>query len=131
MEQNDTPAIQWSDLKKKWLHLSSVPVKRVSKRQQIDVLIGSDQSIFHRVLQEVYGNKPDYHGIARLTHLGWVCFGPTLVEDFRHKTICLFTLTYRTSHVNSEESVISLLRSLWELDSMVIKYSLSMMKKML
>lgn len=104
-----TPALHWSELKKKWPHLSSIPMQSVAKQQQVDLLIGSDLSIFHYLLQEVCGNKPDDHGIAWLTNLEWVCFGPTLVEDFRCKTRCLFTLTYRTSHVNSQESVNSLL----------------------
>ena len=94
----DTPAVQWSELKNKWPHLSSIQFQRVAKRQQIDVLIGSDHPLFHRVLQEICGNKPD-DPVARLTTLGWVCFGPTLVEDYRRKTKSHFTRTHRTSHI--------------------------------
>ena len=111
--------------KEKMAHLSLMAVPRVAKRQQIDVLIGSDHSIFHRVLQEVCENKPDDQGMARLTNLGWVCFGPTLVEDFRRKTRSHFTRAYHTGHVNSEESVDCLLRSFWELKSMGITTSTS------
>ena len=28
---SDTPAVQWSELKKKWPHLSSIPFQRVAK----------------------------------------------------------------------------------------------------
>ena len=90
---SDTPAVQWSELKNKWPHLSSIPFQRVAKRQQIDVLIGSDHPLFHHVLHEICGNKPD-NPVARLTTLGWVCYGPTLVEDYRCKTKSHFTRTY-------------------------------------
>ena len=42
-----------------WPHLSSIPKQRVAKRQQVNVLIGSDHCIFHCVLQEVCVNMPD------------------------------------------------------------------------
>ena len=116
---SDTPAVQWSELKNKWPHLSLIPFQQVAKRLQIDVLIGSDHPLFHRVLQEICGNKPD-DPVARLTTLGWVCFGPTLVEDYRRKPKSHFTHTYRTSHIRNGESIDDLLRSFWELESMGI-----------
>ena len=48
----DTPAFEWSTLKTNWSHLQSIPFKKVAKREQIDVLIGSDSPIFHHILQE-------------------------------------------------------------------------------
>ena len=91
----------------------------MARRQQIDVLIGSDHPLFHRVLQEVSGNRPS-DPVARLANLGWVCFGPTLTEDFRRKTKSHFTRTYRTSHTSNEEPIDDLLKRFWVLDSMGI-----------
>ena len=48
-------------------------------------MIGSDHPLFHLVLKEICGSRPN-DPIARLTNLGWVCFGPTLVEEFRRKS---------------------------------------------
>ena len=45
-------------------------------------MIGSDHPIFHMVLSEIPGAEPN-DPIERLKNLGWVCFGPTLVENFR------------------------------------------------
>ena len=45
----DTPAIRWSELKEKWPHLKAIPFDQVSRRRQIDILIGSDHPIFHRI----------------------------------------------------------------------------------
>ena len=82
---SDTPTVQWSELKNKWPHLSSIPFQRVAKRQQIDVLIGSDHPLFHRVLQEICGNKP-YDPVARLT-TGVGLF--VVVFLFKHISHCL------------------------------------------
>ena len=45
----DTPAIRWSELIDKGPHLHQVPFESVSKRCQIDVMIGSDHPVFHHV----------------------------------------------------------------------------------
>ena len=92
----DTPAFEWSKIKTKWPHLQSIPFQNVAKRRQIDVLIGSDNPIFHHVLQEVHGEAAR-DPIARKTSLGWVCFGPTLTEEFRQKSS-------PTSHVHSAQT---------------------------
>lgn len=88
----DTPAIRWSELKHKWLRLHQVPFESVSRRRQIDIMIGSDHPVFHHVLKEACGDQPN-DPIARLTNLGWVCFVPTLVEEFRCNTHSHFTHT--------------------------------------
>ena len=54
----DTPAIRWSELKDKWPHLRKVPFDSVSRRCQIDVMIGSDHPVFHHVLKEACGDQP-------------------------------------------------------------------------
>ena len=70
----------------------------------------------------MHGNKPA-DPIARLTHLGWACFGPTIVEEHRRKLRSYFTRTYRSSHV--KKSVIhpqdDQLRQFWELEALGIK----------
>ena len=115
----DTPAIRWSELKDKWPHLHQVPFKSVSKRRQIDVMIGSDHPVFHHVLKEACGDQPN-DSIARLTNLGWVCFGPTLVEEFRRNNHSHFTRTYRSSQVNKLPPPDDILRAFWELESLGI-----------
>jgi len=65
----DTPAIPWTELKDKWPHLQQVPFKSVSRRGQIDVMIGSDHPVFHRVLKEACGNLAN-DPVAHLTNLG-------------------------------------------------------------
>ena len=115
----DTPAIPWSELKNKWPHLRQVPFESVSRRRQIDIMIGSDHPVFHHVLKEACGDQPN-DPIARLTNLGWVCFGPTLVEEFRRNTHSHFTRTYRSSQVNKPPPPDDILRAFWELESLGI-----------
>ena len=118
----ETPAFNWAELKDKWSQWASFSFEQTARRKQIDILIGSDHLLFHHVLKEVHGNKPA-DPIARLTHLGWVCFGPTIVEEHRRKSRSYFTRTYRSSHV--KKSVIHLqddqLRQFWELEALGIK----------
>ena len=116
----DTPALQWSELKSRWPHLEQVPFASVAGRAQIDVLIGSDHPVFHRVLREIYGSNQN-DPVARLTNLGWVCFGPTLVDEFRRKSQTHFTRTYRTCHVADQEPVDNLLRKFWDLETLGIR----------
>ena len=89
----DTQAIPWSELKDKWPHLRQVPFKSVSRRSQIDVMIGSDHPVFHHVLKEACGNLAN-DPVACLTNLGWVCFGPILVEEFHRHSRSHSTRTY-------------------------------------
>jgi hypothetical protein len=114
----DTPAFEWADIKSAWPHLYSVPFEKVAKRRQIDILIDSDHPLFHRVLNEIHGSTPT-DPIARLTHLGWVCFGPTQLEDRRRKSRSHFTRTYRLSLV--EQCPDQELRRFWELEALGIK----------
>ena len=52
----DTPPFEWSTLKTNLSHLQSIPFQKVAKRS-IDVLIGSDNPIFHQLLQETIDNS--------------------------------------------------------------------------
>ena len=117
---NDTPAIQWSELKEKWPHLRDVPFANVSRRRRIDVMVGSDHPIFHMVLKEVPGAKPN-DPIGRLTNLGWVCFGPTLVENFRRDSRSYFSRTYRSQVIDQRQPPDDAIRKFWELDAIGIK----------
>lgn len=117
---SDTPAFEWSILKSRWPHLESVPFQNVAKRRQIDLLIGSDHPLFHRVLKEVHGKKEN-DPIARQTNLGWVCFGPTLTEEFRRTSKSHFTRNYRSSQVKETgEDSNDILRKFWELEAIGI-----------
>ena len=118
----DTPAFNWEDLKAKWPHLASISFEQTSRRKQIDVLIGSDHPLFHHVLKEVQGSKTT-DPIARLTNLGWVCFGPTIVEEHRRKSRSYFTRTYRSSQVEQPtvQQQDHQLRQFWELEALGIK----------
>ena len=82
-------------------------------------MIGSDHPVFHHVLKEACGDQPN-DPIARLTNLGWVRFGPTLVEVFRRNTHSHFIRTYRSSHVNKTPPPHDILRAFWELESLGI-----------
>ena len=76
---SDIPALQWAKLKQKWPHLKDIRFENVARRGVIDVMIGSDHPLNHQVLHEVCGTNPT-DPIRRLTSLGWVCFGLTLVK---------------------------------------------------
>ena len=117
---NDTPAIQWSKLKEKWPHLRDVPFATVSRRRRIDLMIGSDHLIFHIVSKEIAGAKSN-DPIGRLTNLGWVCFGPTLLENFRRDSHSYFSRTYRSQVANRSQLPDDAIRRFWELDAIGIK----------
>ncbi|KAL9979138.1 hypothetical protein ACROYT_G016753 [Oculina patagonica] len=55
---------------------------------------------------------------AGLTNLGWVCFGPTLVEEFQLNTHSHYTCTYHSSLVNLPPE--DILSAFWELESLRI-----------
>ena len=115
----NTPAIEWSTLKNDWPHLTSIAFDQVSNRKQVDMLIGSDHPIFHKVLRKVNGKHPK-DPVARQTPLGWVCFGPTSKNSLSINTHAHMTRTYRTGQVNVDETN-DLLRKFWELDAIGIR----------
>jgi hypothetical protein len=79
--------------------------------QQIDVMLGSDNPVFQYVLEEIRGSQPS----------GWVCFGPTLVNEFRRNSRSHFTRTYRTCHIDPQPPPDDILRKFWELEALGIK----------
>ena len=92
----------------------------MSRRHQIDILLGSDHPLFHHVLEEVHGTQPS-DPIARLTNLGRVCFGPTLVEEFRRSSHSHFTRTCRTRQIDKPAPLDEILWKFWELDAIGIQ----------
>jgi hypothetical protein len=94
---------------------------KMMPESQIDVLIGSDHPIVHRVLREVHSPKDD-DPIARLTNLGWVCFGPAVSSRFRSDTRTHANRTYQAADASSTEQVTNdALRRFWDLESLGIK----------
>ena len=114
----NTPAVEWSTLKNDWPHLTTIAFDRVSKRKQIDLLIGSDHPAFHKVLREVNGSHPK-DTIARQTPLGWVCFGPTNKNCLPRNSQTHVTRTYRTCQTSVDETN-DLLRNFWDLEAIGI-----------
>lgn len=49
-----------------------------------------------------------------------MCFGPTLVEEFRRNTPSHFTRTFRSSQVNKPPPLDDILRAFWKLKSLGI-----------
>ena len=119
---SDTPAFEWSELKTKWPHLQPIPFDIVSRRKQIDVLIGSDHPIFHQVSKEIIGSQSS-DPIACLTNLGWVCFGPALVEEVeKPNSRSHATRTYRSSSSVAETELLNeTLRKFWDIESIGIR----------
>ena len=83
-------------------------------------MIGSDHPVSHHARREACGNQPNDPD-ARLTNLGWVCFNPTLVEEFRKSFRSHFTRTYRSSQVNKLLPPDDIFRAFWELEFLGIK----------
>ena len=94
-------------------------IRKCVEEEPIDIMIGSDHPVFDHVLKEACGDQPN-NPIARLTNLGWVCFGPTLVEEFWRNSHSHFTCTYRSSQVNKPPPPDDILHAFWEFESMGI-----------
>lgn len=74
-------------------------------------------SVFHHMLKEACGEQLN----DQVANLGWVCFGPILVEEFRHNTHSHFTPTYCSSQVNKPpppDDIAWHLHAFWELESL-------------
>lgn len=72
------------------------------------------------VLKEACGNQPN-DPVARLTNLGWVCIGPTLVEEFCRNSRSHFTRTYQSSQVNKPPPPDDILHAFWEVEPLAIR----------
>lgn len=94
--------------------------ERPQRQQYLRSQYKGDNPIFPHALKEICGSQPK-DPVARLTNLGWVCFGPTLLEEFRRRSQSHFTRTYRTSHVTNEETVDNLHRKFWDLETLGIR----------
>ena len=114
-----TPAIEWSTLKNHWPHLTSIVFDQVSNCKQIDMLIGSNHPIFHKVLREVNGKHPK-DPVVRQTPWGVCALAPPLRIFYRSTPMPNMTRTYLTGQVNVDETN-DLLRKFWELDAIGIR----------
>ena len=96
----------WSVAQHEWEHLRSVKFPRLAKRDTHELLIGTDLIFYHRCLKEIRGplNGP----IARLTPLGWSCFG-RISKDFISKNI-------NTNHCKLEDLNV-MVQKQWDTDS--------------
>ena len=100
--------------------IKDIRFENVARRVEIDVMIGSDHLLYHQVLREVCGTNP-IDPIGRLTSLGWVCFGPTLVKEFRRNSRSHFSRTYRSEVTKRCLPHDDALRKFWELDAIELK----------
>lgn len=108
------PNWKWSGLNYNQSHF-----RYVAKCRQINVLIGSDNPIFHHVLKEIHGNEAG-DPITWFTNLGWVCFEPMLTEEFWHMSRSYFMCTYRSNHFKERETSDNILCKFWELKALGI-----------
>ena len=72
------------------------------------------------VSKEIPGGKSN-DPIGHLTNLGWVCFGPTLLENFRSDSHSYFSRTYRSQVANRSQLPDDAICRFWELDAIGIK----------
>ncbi|XP_045027713.1 uncharacterized protein LOC116922554 [Daphnia magna] len=70
-----TPVTDWSTLKRRWAHLSDLPVKETGER--VDILIGTEHSHLLVPLESRVGK--DYEPTAIRSRLGWVIRG--VIQD--------------------------------------------------
>ena len=75
--------------------------------------------VFHHVLRESHGSEAK-DPIARPTNLGWVCSGPTLLEELRRASQSHVTRTCHSSQVKEQETTDDILRTCWELQALGI-----------
>lgn len=102
---SDMPAVQCQ-----MVPFKSDPFQRVTKWQQIDVLIGSDHPLFHHMLQDICGNGPHSKTDKPTWSLG--LFWTDISGRFSSQNqVSVYSQSYRTSHIRNGESVDDLLRS--------------------
>ena len=104
--------VDWNIEKLKWPHLLDVQFPKQSQRAQVDILIGLNAPQLHASLQERHGSTTT-DPIARLTPLGWVCFGPHPDTSQCNASVC-----FGMSHSNpeGEQALDDLVRNFWDLE---------------
>lgn len=106
--------VNWNYHKKSWNHLRSIKFHKVPGSPRIDILLGSDYPEFDSSLEEMRGELDE--PIARLTPLGWTCVGP--VEP---GSLDILTNVAFTGMIDAEESLDTIVRESYKLDSLGVK----------
>ncbi|CAB4017688.1 Hypothetical predicted protein [Paramuricea clavata] len=66
-------AVNWLTIKQNWNHLKKIPFPKLTKVNQIAVLLGGDHYELMYSMKEIVGNKDNL--VARLCPLGWTAVG--------------------------------------------------------
>lgn len=77
------PFIDWRHLKRKWTHLSDLPLKQTGG--QVDILLGSDYAHLLAVTECRLGKE--FEPVASKTQLGWMVNGVIGTEDIQVKSV--------------------------------------------
>ena len=103
--------VDWNAQKQNWTHLSDIRFPRHQQHAQVDILIGLNAAQLHTSLEERHGKPGD--PLARLTPLGWVCYGATDNSYDQPEMTCVgASLVGSTQDLRLDE----LVNSFWELE---------------
>ena len=122
----------WIKMQDRWVHLLEIPFPKLAQSHTIDVLLGSNYCHLMFPMKEVPGkeNEPS----ARLCPLGWTAIGriDDKAESSRPSTT-KYLRTFRAQvepthyssceHGQKEESLNSLVKQFWDLESIGITKS--------
>ena len=103
------PPVDWNAEKKHWSHLQDIQFPD-SAGQSIDLLIGLNAASLHTAYEERSGSEGG--PIARLTPLGWICFGPTPIDATAPQA---FTL--HGASVSSTAQLDQMVEKFWSLEA--------------
>ena len=111
----DSNIIEWHARKSSWDHLREIDFP-VSHSKKIGILIGLNATPLHKALEERCG--PPGSPVARLTPLGWVCYGPTSAQadPARVATHCAVRLP-SDSVKQADDRLDDLVKDLWNVES--------------
>ena len=88
----------WHELKHNWNHLKDLNFCKFPPERKVDIIMGTDNPLFHWCLQEVWGESI-YDPFARLTVLGWTGFGPTRPEAPEDKSQARIVQNFRVENL--------------------------------
>ena len=81
----DLRPTRWNEYKSHWKHLSNLNFGEFPTDAKVDIIMGTDNPLFHWCLEEIWGESI-YDPFARLTVLGWAGYGPMSPEHLSQKT---------------------------------------------
>ena len=106
--------IDWNATKYQWPHLNDIEFASPAD-SNIDILIGIDSPELHAVMDERRGQEGE--PIARLTPLGWVCFGSVATTSDSKTLPCSTTVMMSTTDSDDNDlSIGDMVRKLFELE---------------